>query len=277
MASPEALPVAAASALAVDRSAAAIPQAPGFVEIGWRGRPVQIEHQWLGDSAAGRPLIVFLHEGLGSVAMWRDFPQRLCTAAGCRGLVYSRPGYGRSSPRAADDAWGTDFLHQQALEVLPALLTALSVDATRDKPWLFGHSDGGTIALLYAAHRPDQLAGAVLLAPHIRVEAVSISSIQLARQAYQDTDLRARLARHHDNPDSAFGAGTTSGCTLIFGRGASRPSWPPSVARCWRSRASMTNTAPWIKSKASPGVCRVQNCALSPLAAIRPTATNPMR
>ena len=196
--------MAAASDLAAAVIASGSAQPPGFVDIRWRGRPVRIEHQWLGEPASPRPLIVFLHEGLGSVAMWRDFPQRLCTAAGCRGLVYSRPGYGRSSPRAADDAWGTDFLHQQALEVLPALLTALGVDAARDKPWLFGHSDGGTIALLYAAHRPDQLAGAVLLAPHIRVEAVSISSIQQARQAYQDTDLRARLARHHDDPDSAF-------------------------------------------------------------------------
>ena len=178
--------------------------APGVVGINWRGRPVLIEHQWLGDPRSDGPLIVFLHEGLGSVAMWRDFPQRLCLAAGCRGLVYSRPGYGRSSPRPADEAWGPDFLHRQALEVLPALLTALGVDPACAKPWLFGHSDGGSIALLYAAHRPDSLAGAVLLAPHIRVEAVSISSIQQARRAYLDTDLRARLARHHDDPDSAF-------------------------------------------------------------------------
>ncbi len=204
MASTEALSAAAASALAVSRSSAAIAQASGFIEIDWRGRPVQIEHQWLGDPGAGRPLIVFLHEGLGSVTMWRDFPQRLCAAVGCRGLVYSRPGYGRSSPRAADEAWGTDFLHRQALEVLPALLTALGVDTAKNKPWLFGHSDGGSIALLYAAYRPDEIAGAVLLAPHIRVEDVSINSIQQARQAYQDTDLRARLARHHDDPDSAF-------------------------------------------------------------------------
>jgi pimeloyl-ACP methyl ester carboxylesterase len=88
--------------------------------------------------------------------------------------------------------------------VLPALLSALGLDPARDKPWLFGHSDGATIALLYAAHRPAQLAGAVLLAPHIRVEAVAVSSIQQARQAYLDTDLRAKLARHHDDPDSAF-------------------------------------------------------------------------
>ena len=196
--------MAAASDLAAAVIASGSAQPPGFVDIRWRGRPVRIEHQWLGEPASPRPLIVFLHEGLGSVAMWRDFPQRLCTAAGCRGLVYSRPGYGRSSPRSADDAWGTDFLHRQAQEVLPALLTALGVDAARDKPWLFGHSDGGTIALLYAAHSPDQLAGAVLLAPHIRVEAVAISSIQQARKAYRGGDLRAKLARHHDDPDSAF-------------------------------------------------------------------------
>jgi pimeloyl-ACP methyl ester carboxylesterase len=118
------------------------------------GRPrVRIEHRWLRRSDRLRPLIVFLHEGLGSVAMWRDFPARLCDALGCRGLVYSRPGYGRSTPRAAEEAWGLDFMHRQAHEVLPALLQALGVDPAGE-PWLFGHSDGGSIALLYAARFP---------------------------------------------------------------------------------------------------------------------------
>ena len=80
-----------------------------FVEIDWAGRPVRIEHQWLNRDKASAPLIVFLHEGLGSLSMWRDFPQRLCEASGCRGLVYSRPGYGSSTPRAAAEAWDLDF------------------------------------------------------------------------------------------------------------------------------------------------------------------------
>lgn len=177
---------------------------PGFVRIDWAGRPVVIEHAFIGVDDPQRPLIVFLHEGLGSLAMWRDFPQRLCEAAGCRGLVYSRPGYGKSTPRAAEEAWGLDFMHRQAHEVLPALLEALHRDTAMDRPWLFGHSDGGSIALLHAARYPQRVAGTVVLAPHIRVEDLSVASIAQARQAYQSTDLRARLARYHDDPDSAF-------------------------------------------------------------------------
>jgi pimeloyl-ACP methyl ester carboxylesterase len=136
--------------------------------------------------------------------MWRDFPAALCEALQCRGLVYSRPGYGQSTPRAADEAWGTDFMHRQAYEVLPALLKALGVVTSQDKPWLFGHSDGGSIALLFAASFPDQLAGAIVVAPHILVEEVSVTSIAETRSAYLQTGLRQRLARHHADVDSAF-------------------------------------------------------------------------
>jgi pimeloyl-ACP methyl ester carboxylesterase len=170
-----------------------------WVEIEWRGRPVRIEHDWIAPERQDAPLLVFLHEGLGSLAMWKDFPRALCNAAGVRGLVYSRPGYGRSTPRAADDFWDVDFLHRQAHEVLPALLGALNVAAP---PWLLGHSDGASIALLYAARRP--VAGAIVMAPHIMVEDLSIASIEKARAAYGDTDLRQRLAKYHDDPDSAF-------------------------------------------------------------------------
>ena len=175
-----------------------------FVQIDWIGRPVTIEHAWVGAPDTARPLIVFLHEGLGSVSMWRGFPQRLCVAANCRGLVYSRPGYGRSTPRATDEAWGPDFMHRQALDLLPALLQGLGIDASTEQLWLFGHSDGGSIALLFAAAFPNQVAGCIVLAPHIEVEAVALASIAQARLAYGNTDLRSRLARHHDTPDSAF-------------------------------------------------------------------------
>lgn len=175
-----------------------------FADIDWAGRAVRIEHQWLGRERTGQPLMVFLHEGLGSVAMWRDFPARLVDALGWRGLVYSRPGYGRSTPRAAEEAWGLDFMHRQAEQVLPALLTALGVDAGREPPWLLGHSDGGSITLLHAAAFPGHVAGAIVLAPHILVEDRSVASIAKARDAYLGTDLRARLARYHDDPDSAF-------------------------------------------------------------------------
>ena len=175
-----------------------------FIETAWRERPVRIEHQWIAPERRGAPLLVFLHEGLGSLAMWKDFPQRLCAALGCRGLVYSRPGYGRSTPRDPQEAWDLDFMHRQAHELLPALLQALGVDTASDQPWLFGHSDGASIALLYAARFAQDIAGAIVLAPHIRVEELSLSSIEEARKAYLETDLRQRLARYHDDPDSAF-------------------------------------------------------------------------
>ena len=178
--------------------------ASAFVDIPWGGRPVRIEYRWVGTQTPGAPVVVFLHEGLGSVAMWRDFPAQLCEALGARGLVYSRPGYGRSTPRAGDERWAPDFMHRQAREVLPALLQALAIDPQRAPLWLFGHSDGGSIALLYAAAFPDALRGAIVLAPHILVEDVSVASIRKAREAYLATDLRERLGRYHDDADSAF-------------------------------------------------------------------------
>jgi pimeloyl-ACP methyl ester carboxylesterase len=172
---------------------------PGLIEIDWAGRRVTIEHAWIG-AASARPTIVFLHEGLGSVSMWRDFPARVCAAAGCRGLVYSRPGYGRSTPRRAEERWQSDFMHRQAFEVLPALLRALGL--AEERIVLLGHSDGGSIALLHAARLAVE--GLVVMAPHLFVEDLSVRSIEAAREAYATTDLRSRLARHHADPDSTF-------------------------------------------------------------------------
>lgn len=174
-----------------------------FARIDLDGRALSIEYQWVGDDDGSLPLIVFLHEGLGSLAMWKDFPERFCRASGCRGLVYSRPGYGQSTPRAADEHWDVDFMHRQADGVLPALLEALQIDAD-DPPWLFGHSDGGSIALLYAAANPRRVSGLVVLSPHIMVEELSIESIEKARQAYLQTELKRKLGRYHADPDSAF-------------------------------------------------------------------------
>lgn len=177
----------------------------GFASIDREGRPLSIEYQWIDDGAtSSAPLIVFLHEGLGSVAMWKGFPRQLCEAVGYRGLVYSRPGYGQSTPRAANESWDTDFMQQQAQVVLPALLEALEIDTRVNPPWLFGHSDGGSIALLYAAGFPERVTGIVVLSPHIMVEDISISSIEAARKAYLETDLKQRLEVYHADPDSAF-------------------------------------------------------------------------
>jgi len=198
-------PRAAASGAPRNASSMSAPVAPTeWVALDWDGRRVRIEHQWLRRDDTQAPLLVFLHEGLGSLSMWRDFPAALCERLGCRGLVYSRPGYGQSSPRPPGQAWAPDFMHRQAYEVLPALLEALQVEPQRDRLCLLGHSDGGSIALLYAARFSAHLQGVVVLAPHILVEPISVESIAQTRRSYLETDLRARLARHHADPDSAF-------------------------------------------------------------------------
>jgi pimeloyl-ACP methyl ester carboxylesterase len=143
------------------------------------------------------PAIVMLHEGLGSISMWRDFPSRVAQATGREVVVYSRQGYGRSSPLAGPR--GVRFMHDEALTVLPEVLSALDIR----RPILLGHSDGGSIALIHAGSGRD-VAGLVLLAPHVMVEDLSIASIAAARTAYAQGDLRARLARHHDDVDGAF-------------------------------------------------------------------------
>ncbi len=173
-----------------------------FVDVPFDGHTVRIEHRWLAPARErdDAPLVVFLHEGLGSVAMWRDYPQALCDAGGYRGLVFSRPGYGRSTPRAAHECWDVDFMHRQAEALLPRLFERLGVQ----RPWLFGHSDGGSIALIHAARDLASVAGVIAVAPHIMVEDLSIASIEAARDAYASTDLRQRLARYHDDADSAF-------------------------------------------------------------------------
>jgi pimeloyl-ACP methyl ester carboxylesterase len=186
----------------------AAPEIPGsrFVEIApGAGAPLRIEYRWIDPGRREAPLAVFLHEGLGSVAMWKDWPQTLCARLGLRGLVYSRAGYGRSTPRPHALGWPVDFMTREACDVLPALLDALRIDAAeRARMWLVGHSDGGSIALLYASAFPDALQGAVAIAPHVFVEALSVASIAEAKTAYESQGLRARLARYHDDVDSAF-------------------------------------------------------------------------
>lgn len=179
-----------------------------MIALDWDRRKVQIEVRWVGSpelqSDNRYPLIVFLHEGLGSVSAWGDFPERLCSQLNVAGLVYSRPGYGQSTPRSADEHWQSDYLHRQAKEVLPLVLETLGVVSASRSIFLLGHSDGASIALIHAAMDSTQLAGIVLMAPHIFVEDVTIDGVRRAREAYLTTRLRERLSRHHRNPDSAF-------------------------------------------------------------------------
>ena len=198
------VPVAAGTAVVTP---AVTPTASRFAEIPATAShgPLRIEYRWLNEAAADAPIAVFLHEGLGSIAMWRDWPLSLCERLGMRGLVYSRPGYGLSTPRAHDVKWPVHFMTDQARDILPALLDALEIDShERKRMWVIGHSDGGSIALLYAALHPDALAGAVVIAPHVFVEDISVESIAQTKQLYETTDLRAKLARYHADVDSAF-------------------------------------------------------------------------
>ncbi len=188
--------------MTTSRSASLSDNSPDLIAITARGRSFDIEYRLIDADRPDADLLIFLHEGLGSTRMWRDWPDQLCAATGCRGLVYSRYGYGASTPKPADEKWSVQFMHDQARHDLPALLRALHLED--EKPILFGHSDGGSIALLYAAMYPDQVKAICVAAPHIFVEDVAIASITKARQAYLETDLPQRLGRYHQDPDSAF-------------------------------------------------------------------------
>jgi pimeloyl-ACP methyl ester carboxylesterase len=163
--------------------------------------PIALEAELIG---AGARLIVFLHEGLGSLAGWGNWPRMLCTATACRGLLFSRYGYGRSQRRPAGEAWPFDYLGIEAREHLPALLDALGIDAVRAPPILFGHSDGATIALQYAAAFPQSAAAIIVLAPHVFVEPIARARIEQLQLGWRDGPLRPRLARLHDDPEGVF-------------------------------------------------------------------------
>lgn len=141
--------------------------------------------------AGAAPTIVFLHEGLGSITQWRDFPDRLCAATGLAGLVYERQGHGGSDPVVLPRP--DDFLSIEAERVLPALLDALGIG----RPVLLGHSDGGSIALLFAAAFPERPLACVTVAAHVFLEASTEAALAAAGEAFAATDLGRRLERHH--------------------------------------------------------------------------------
>lgn len=166
------------------------------------GNGVAIEYQWIAPEKEDKDLVVFLHEGLGSVALWKDWPAQVCEAAGCRGLVFSRYGYGQSTPRPPDQKRAMDYIEVEAREDLPAFFSALAL--ADERPILFGHSDGGSIALLYAAMYPERVKAIAVAAPHIFVEDITLDGIRAAREAYSTTDLALKLGRYHRDPDSVF-------------------------------------------------------------------------
>ena len=154
-----------------------------------------------GDPSDCADPVVFLHEGLGSVAMWREWPAKLCQQLGRPGLVYSRQGYGQSADRADVRGSGRlqpNYMHHEALVVLPELLRQLGIA----KPILLGHSDGGTIALLHASRYPVE--ACIVMAPHVKVENISVRAIAAAKEAFEHGGLRQRLAPYHQHVDTAF-------------------------------------------------------------------------
>ena len=159
-------------------------------------RRIEVERIFAG--APERPVLVFLHEGLGSVAMWKDFPGRVAHATGCNVLVYSRYGYGNSTVLAEPRT--PHYMHDEALVALPELLDRLAIE----RPILVGHSDGGSIALIHAGAGVRPVTAVVTLAAHVMVEDLSVASIAAAKAAYETTDLRERLARYHADVDSVF-------------------------------------------------------------------------
>ena len=159
----------------------------------------ELEVQRLGEADARKPAIVFLHEGLGSISMWRDFPRNLAERAGCPAIVYSRYGYGNSELFQGERQVG--YLHDEARRDLPQLLDALDITT----PILFGHSDGASIALIYAGTNHPAKA-LILLAPHVFVEELTIKNIAAVKLAFESTDMPEKLARYHQNPQSVFGS-----------------------------------------------------------------------
>ncbi len=159
-----------------------------------------LETRWIGPGADRAPTIVLLHEGLGSVRQWGDFPDALAQATGCGVFLYSRAGYGGSDPVTLPRP--LSYMSDEALETLPHVLDAIGFR----RGVLLGHSDGASIATIYAGSVQDQrVRGLILLAPHFFVEDVSVQSITAARVAYETTNLRDRLAKYHGaNVDCAF-------------------------------------------------------------------------
>lgn len=159
---------------------------------------VNLEVAYTAPKSRDDPTLVFLHEGLGSISMWRDFPKRVAAEAGAGLCVYSRYGYGKSSPRTGQI--DIDYMHIEAEQYLPKLLDALNIE----NPILVGHSDGASIALIYAGAEIAPVRAVIVEAPHVFCEEISVNSIAQVKTLFESTDLKDKLARHHADPTGAF-------------------------------------------------------------------------
>ena len=167
----------------------------GFLELA----PLRLEYRMMGPRPPEAPTVVMLHEGLGCVGLWGNFPEQLAAATGAGVFVYSRTNYGKSSPGKLPR--GVDFMHEEAIDVLPQVLAAIGFE----RGILFGHSDGASIAAIYAGSVQDhRVRGLVLMAPHFFTEEMGLAQIRRTSEDYKSADLRDRLKRWHDDVDSAF-------------------------------------------------------------------------
>ena len=167
----------------------------GFLDLA----PARLEYRMIGPRPDAAPTIVMLHQGLGSVGLWRAFPEQLAAATGAGVFVYSRAGCGASDP--AKLPRGVDFMHEEALDVLPRVLAAIGFS----RGILFGHSDGASIATIYAGSIQDhRVRGLVLMAPHFFTEAMGLAEIRRTREQYATGSLREKLGRWHRDVDCAF-------------------------------------------------------------------------
>jgi pimeloyl-ACP methyl ester carboxylesterase len=155
-----------------------------------------LEYQWIGDQRNGKPVLIFLHEGLGSIRQWRDFPAAVASATGCAALVYDRYGYGQSD--VLEGKRDAQFMHDEALLALPDLLREMSIE----NPLLIGHSDGASIALIHAGRHAVR--GVVAMAPHVFIEPICLRSVDVAAKTFETTDLPARLGRYHRHAAKTF-------------------------------------------------------------------------
>lgn len=166
-----------------------------FLEINGK----RLEYRCIAPAVAGRPTLVFLHEGLGCVALWRDFPDQLAVASGCGALVYSRAGYGESD--SAELPRQPTYMHNEALRILPQVLAKLDIA----DHILIGHSDGGSIALVYAGGvRPTTLRGVITEAAHVFNEEICVREIGRIRELYLTSDLEEKMSRYHRDADKTF-------------------------------------------------------------------------
>jgi pimeloyl-ACP methyl ester carboxylesterase len=182
-----------------------------------------LNYEWLGPE--GRPPMVFLHEGLGSIRQWHDFPALLAEATGCRGLVYDRYGYG-DSDILAEPRRSVRFMHDEALDALPDLLKKLGVE----NPILIGHSDGASIALIHAG-AGHAVKGVAVMAPHVFIERVCLDSIAQAKRSFESTGLAAKLARYHRDVRRTFYGWADVWCDENFESWDLRDDYLPAI-RC---------------------------------------------